>query len=204
MTHQQPVLPKILRHLQNLGLNSEILEKIGAFGVSWGIFESNLETILWLMDGEDVKGNRPSTDKSTITEWIKRLEQGHASLSKTENEIIAKSAKAASDLIHYRHSLFHGTMVPLPGGAPLFIRNPLWNGEIRKRKSTSASVSDNLLDMSIEITWSLILLLVALRQAIDKSVKVRDIEGHKKSIDRARSMASELRHLATCGSHEKY
>ena len=204
LENSSPSLEGILAKLVKLGVTSDIQQKIGAFGVSWGLFESHLEGVIWLLNEESVKGVRPSTDKSQISDWIIRLGSGHPSLSEEAKTVLVNASKAAEHLMHYRHALFHGMLVPLPGGAPMFMRNPLWNGEIRKRESGSASVGDNLLDMAIESAWSLVVLTATVRKVMRSETSMTFLENLNRSIDRARSMSAELHHLAVATDCEKY
>ena len=52
--------------------------------------------------------------------------------------------------------IVHGWMLPSPT-MPTFIRNPAWNGEIRKRARHDAHVDANLLDMARDCAWVLCL-----------------------------------------------
>lgn len=56
--------------------------------------------------------------------------------------------------MHYRHTLMHGWILAF-GNTATFMRNPSWNGELRKRPSSDTHVSDNLLDMAIGAGWTL-------------------------------------------------
>lgn len=144
----------VMERLSTLGLPAPVQQRIGAFALSWGLFESTLERAVWALRKEDVRGVRPSTDKSQVSDWIVVLGNGSEDLSGEANGVLKVTAKAAEDLMRYRHALMHGTLVALPG-APLFIRNPRWNGEIRKRESGDAQIDENLLDLAIEAAWVL-------------------------------------------------
>ena len=196
-------LDDILLKLSRLGVTSEIQQKIGAFGVCWGLFEAHLESVVWLLNGESVSGVHPSTDRTPISEWISKLSAGHPSLSDEANKVLAVASKAAVHLMHYRHSLFHGMLVPFPDGAPMFIRNPRWNGELRKRKSGSASVGDNLLDLAIESAWTLVDVNITVQKIMRSEISMASLERLKTKVNRAKSMSCEL-HLTASMNHEKY
>lgn len=46
----------VRQRLDGLGLPPEILVRIGAFAVSWGLSETHLERAIWVLRKEDVKG----------------------------------------------------------------------------------------------------------------------------------------------------
>ena len=192
-----------IEKISELGITPSLQQKIGAFAICWGLFESHLESAIWALQDENVNGNRPSTEKNTLSEWFACLANGHIDLPLGANAVLKDAAQAADNLMDYRHSLFHGMLVPIPG-APFFIRNPSWSGEMRKRKSGDAQVDENLLDMAIESAWILFRVAVLIKKAIKNNDKARDLENMKKDVLRARSFAGELRHLAELMNHEKY
>lgn len=193
----------VMEHLSNLGIPYQIQQRIGAFAVSWGLFESNLERAVWSLRKEDVKGVRPSTDKSQVSDWIAVLENGSDDLTAAANEVLRISAQAAVDLMHYRHAMMHGTLMALPGAA-LFIRNPKWHGEIRKRESGDAHVEENLLDLAIDSAWILFRVAHCAEKAPCDPESVLKLEELKSDAQRIKSYANELRHLSALMNHEKY
>src|SRR4051812_9786885 len=122
----------ILARLNDWGFPPEVLQRIGALAVVWGVFEVNLETTLWALKGEQVNGTRPSTDGTSAADWIKELGTTWPQLPPEAQELFSLASLAAFDLMEYRHALMHGWMLP-DATMPTFIRNPTWNGEIRKR-----------------------------------------------------------------------
>lgn len=193
----------ITERLSHLGLTTSIQQRIGAFALSWGLFESTLERAVWALRKEDVRGVRPSTDRSQVSDWIVVLGNGSQDLSVEANDVLKVSAKAAEDLMHYRHALMHGTLVAIPG-APFFIRNPRWSGEIRKRESGDAQVDENLLDLAIEAAWVLFQLVGSAEKACRDAEHIAALESLRADATRAKSSANELRNLAVLMNHEKY
>lgn len=196
---------EILKRLVTWGFSPEVQQRVGALAVVWGVFESNLETTLWVLRGDDVAGVRPWTDKMQAGDWIKELgkEGGWPQFPTEAQDIIRTTALAAYDLMEYRHAIMHGWLLPSPT-APSFIRNPLWHGEVRKRPSHDAHVDENLLDLAIESIWTLCQVIFATRAASSEPTKVVDLMALKQDVSRARSQASELRHLTDLMNHEKY
>ena len=192
-----------MTRLSEMGVDLVLQQRIGAFVVCWGLYEAHLEGALWALTGEEVKGNRPSTDKMPVSEWFEVLGKGSEHLSAAANEVLALAAEAADNLLGYRNSLVHGVLIPFPG-AVSFLRNPRWNGEERKRESGDAHVDENLLDMAIEASWILFRLVVCMRPGPQDPDVCKQIEGMGKDIRRAKSFANELRHLTALMNHEKY
>jgi hypothetical protein len=193
----------ILAHLSGWGFPPEVQQRIGALAVVWGVFEANLETTLWALRDEQVKGTRPSTDKTSAGDWIKELGKEWPQFPPEAREVLCSASLAAVDLMDYRHALMHGWMLPSPT-MPTFIRNPSWNGEIRKRPSHDAHVDANLLDVALDCAWVLCRFVFAARAACADPAKVKALVALKRDIARVRSQASELRHLTELMNHEKY
>nr|WP_319564531.1 hypothetical protein [uncultured Rhodoferax sp.] len=193
---------KILAHLTGWGFSAEVQQRLGAFSVLWSVFESTLETTLWAITDERVAGKYPSTDKTSISTWIKKLGERSLKFNQEAQELVSASAKAAVDLMEYRHALAHGWLIPFPSGAT-FIRNPSWNGENRSRPTNDAHVNENLLDMAIDCAWTLCQVVTYARSAAVDSEKLSDLIALKNHIHRAVSEANELRHLTDLMNHEK-
>lgn len=194
---------KVLAHLTGWGFPPEVQQRIGALAVVWGIFETNLETTLWALRDQKVAGLRPSTDKTSISQWIEAMTETSAKLTTEAQEVVRLSAQAAKDLMEYRHALVHGWLLPSET-MPTFIRNPRWSGEVRNRQSSDAHVDANLLDMAIDAAWSLCRVVFATRVACTDSGQIRGLTALRSEVIRARSQAGELRHLTALMNHEKY
>jgi hypothetical protein len=186
-----------------LGFPGDVLQRVGALALVWGQFESNLETAVWALRGDDVAGTRPWTDKTSVSDWIKELGKPRSQFPATTQEILQMASLAALDLMDYRHALVHGAMLPSPT-MPTFIRNPGWHGEVRKRPSHDAHVDRNLLDMAIDGAWTLCQVTAVARAACTDHTKVTDIAALKTNVSRARIMASELRHLTALMNDDRY
>jgi hypothetical protein len=63
----------ILARIANWGFPDDVLLRVGALALVWGQFESNLETAVWALRGDDVAGTRPWTDKTSVSDWTKEL-----------------------------------------------------------------------------------------------------------------------------------
>ncbi|MFM8751318.1 hypothetical protein [Rhabdaerophilum sp.] len=182
-----------LRDLQQRGLPAEVLLRIGAFAVRWTTFEHYFEMALWRLNGELVEGQRPSTDTTSISRWVQDLGEPRPDLSADANRLLSETAKAVEDLVAYRHALFHGAPLLFDESA-VFIRNPAWFGEKRKRETSKAHVDTHLLDMALEalhaVTRVVIWAFNGAEQVHPQAVAELTVE-----IRKARLTASVLRHL---------
>jgi hypothetical protein len=192
-----------IARLYRLGLTPTMLMKIGAFVVTYGLFETNLERALWALTGEDVNGVRPFTEKLSAAKWIERLGEGHAEFSPACNQVLHTASLAAADLSAYRNSLIHGHLLAI-GGVPSFLSNPAWHGEVRNKSHGDAYIKEPTIDMMI---FAAAVLHRVSRHAVKAvaSPEHRDlIEKAKDDVQRARSYANEIRHLCALMNHEKY
>lgn len=94
-------------------------------------------------------------------------------------------------------------MVPL-SGAPVFIRDPLCNGEKRKRVTHDAHIDENLLDIAIDTGWTLYRLMRAITKACEGVTQVAEVLAFAVPVRRARGHANELRHLSALMNDDKY
>lgn len=193
----------VLDRFDRWGFPPEVQQRMGALGIVWDVFETTLESTLWALHEENVSGVRPSTDKSTVSGWIKALGEGSKRFDQEVQNLLRLASLTAADLMEYRHALVHGWLIPFPSG-PTFIRNPRWHGERRKRQSSHAHVDENLLDMAIDAAWVLCQVVFATRSACKDLSESNHLLSLKADLARARSQASELRHLAALMNHERH
>lgn len=193
----------VLSRLAGWGFPDEVQSRIGSFGILWGVFEAGLETALWALNGEVAKGVRPSTDKNSISAWIAEWPKAAICLDTAGQEVVRVSAEAATDLMNYRHALFHGWMIPSES-MPVFIRNPSWNGEVRKRPVSEAHVDVNLLDMAVSSAWTLCRVVDESRRSGKARTATPELLKMLSDARSAKSMANELAHLSVLMNHEKY
>lgn len=193
----------VLDRLAGWGFPPEVQQRLGALAVVWGVFETSLESTLWALDGDEVKGERPWTDKTSIGVWIEEFGKPRSQFPGEANAVLQEASISASDLMEYRHSITHGWMLP-SSTMPIFVRNPSWNGEQRKRPSHDAHVDANLLDMAIDSAWTLCQVVLAARDAYHDEKKIPKLLQLRAELARARSESSELRHLTELMNSDKY
>ena len=194
-------IPQIREQLARAGLPAPTLEGIGTFLVVWGLFETALETAVWAIRDERVKGVRPSTDGPPASEWLKALEKGHPSFSTEANDVLKAGKQAAADLMEYRHCLLHGAMIPFPGG-PVMIRNIGRRGEVRKRPRSDAYMRPHLLDSATLSAWTLWRLALATEKCLIAGRDSLLVAMLRPEVARAAAHAKKLRLLTTHATGE--
>lgn len=195
---------RILDHLAGWGFPAEVQQRLGAFSVIWTTFETTLEGTLWTLRRETVRGEEPSTEAGGIGTWIKDLgTETWPDLSEEARALVSVGAAAAADLVAYRHALQHGWMIPSET-MPTFVRNPSWNGEVRRRETGEAHVTKNLLDMAISSGWILCEFVAKLKLAARAPGLEEGLLALAPDLRKAASAANELRHLSALVDHDKY
>lgn len=134
------------------GIDVELQRRIGTFIVLWSMIETSAEHAVWALGDEKIAASRPSTDRMSISDLLKRLGALRASIS---NQALAKILDGliatARHLAEIRHTVAHGRPAAPQGGASELQRNPSWFGEIRTRPATSLALSTEVLDRIAEI-----------------------------------------------------
>jgi hypothetical protein len=75
------------------------LKLSGAFVVTYGLFETTLESELWTVAESSVEGVWPFTEKMKWEDQFKPLGAGNLKLSNKCNVVLKIAAQAAEDLI---------------------------------------------------------------------------------------------------------
>src|SRR4051794_14110507 len=123
----------VIDNVTKWGITPEIQTRLGVFSVIWGMLETNLENTVHALRNEKMgPGMRPSTDATSIADWIRILGQPSPRIPARQHALMEYASLAAIDLMEYRHAVVHGWLVPgKASGVSSFIRNPRWKGEIR-------------------------------------------------------------------------
>lgn len=189
----------ILDRMSGLTFTSEHLQLIGAFIVAYGLFETGLEPSLLALTGKNVRG-------MGAKDQFKLLGSGHSSFSKKANAVLCVAGEAAVDICEYRNSLVHGYLMAMPGGVPAFMKNPEWNPAIVKEgKEVGDAYADiPQLHLALDAAWTLSMLVRRAQKAMIDVDAQTGIEILEAEVRNARSCASELRHLRSLATHEKY
>lgn len=195
----------IQARLHSLGLMPENLKMIGAFIVAYGLFETTLERAIWTLTETRVEGVRPFTEKMKSDDQYKTLGAGNPKLSGKCNEVLKVAAQAAEDLNEYRNSLVHGYLIAFEGGGtPSFMKNPAWHGERRNKAVGDAYIEEPLQDLVLISAWTLSKLVRYVEKSLVDPKAQLAIETMAEDVQRAKSYASETRHLRYLMNQEKY
>jgi hypothetical protein len=170
------------------------------------LFERTLEVAAWDVLELDVRRARPFTDKVGISNIVERIRKREKTRGGSLGAAIDLTCEAADDLIAYRNEIAHGWLLAGPGEMPYFASNVAWHGEQRGRPFQDAHISENLLDLAVDSA----LVLVGAARGIFLACSGPDafdeeaMRGQLDRLHRARSQASELRHLRALMGIEKY
>lgn len=189
------------------GLTPGILQRLGGFIVAWGLFENQLEPLTLVAMGERIqKGHRPVTDCLQPSDLIARFRIASGRFMPEIAEVANVLADTAEDLLIFRNAITHGRVLPPPAGGPTFLNNAAWFGESRKRPSTEVHISDRLLDIALECAGVLTIHGMSIQMAMLESEENQRALAKevKTSLERARSIANELRQLSTLMNDEHY
>jgi hypothetical protein len=185
------------------GITVEMQRRIGTFIVAWGMFEVNCEPLVWKLRNEDPTGKFPTTDRRPISDLLDSMRTWSAEFPAHKfSKPVDLLSTIAHDLLDYRNAIIHGRAFPGPSmisNAPLF-------GERRKRPKSTAHLSDQLLDMAAEATNILIksLGLTTACFSDDIPVSLEFITAMTENLERARSIAVEIRDTGNAADNEKY
>lgn len=192
-----------LSRVTTWGFPPVVQQRLGAFILIWGLFESRLEICLWALRGDQVSGARPWTDRTSVARWLDELATERQHIPADCRQVLSHASSAGKDLADYRHAIVHGWMFPM-GDMPTFIRNPRLFGEVRQRPTHDAHVSENLLDMAIDSAWTLCQVVSMAKSGCETPSKWPELAEIGSKVRRAVSQAGELRHLSALMNHEKY
>lgn len=196
---------KVQARLNWLGLTPGRLQLIGAFVVAYGFFETGLERALWALTETNVQGVRPFTEKTPQEEQFILLGKGSHKLSTKCNAVLRVAAQVAVDLSEYRNSLVHGYLLSFgPESTPSFLKNPAWNGETRKKRQGDAYLDEPFQDLVLLAAWTLVRTVQLAAKAMAEPEYQTALEDLEADVARARSYASEARHLGVLMNDERY
>lgn len=190
------------------GFRPAYQQRVGAFVVLMSSFERFLEIAAWsVFDAKPDLGEIPFTDKKPITEVVKKVLSKADEMPAGLATMVRLMCNTADDLIAYRNAMAHGWLLPaFPGGEPQFVSNAAYHGEKRSRQAQQAHISENLLDMAVDAAMTLCEAANAVHRvkALPKDEGAQRLTRIVSSLRRARSSASELRHLTALMNTEKY
>lgn len=115
------------------------------------------------------------------------------------------AADAAEGLNDYRNSLVHGYLISFgEGSTPSFMKNPGWHHTKRNKPVGDAYIDEPFQDLVLIAAWTLFSLMLHVEKSLEDTDAQLAIEAMESDVQRARSYASEARHLRTLMNVEKY
>lgn len=166
------------------------------------MLETRLEHVIYSFDGKPLPGERPETDAEPLAAWLHRLGKIRDEAQDQLALVLADFIAATTDLAAYRHAIAHGWLIPKGIGGPTFLTNTRFGDIERKRPSQDARVTLEMIDLAISAAMNLVQVAGALiaRDGAGATLRASAAAEAKK----ARSAASEVRHIAALINHEKY
>lgn len=187
----------------HLGLTPEVGSKVAAIITFAGAIEHFLERALWRLRGIDPKGIKPDTDAKQITDLIGMLTTYGDDLATADHRtFVATWCAAARSGFLIRHNIAHG--VPMKMGDTLaYMRNPRWEGEVRKREFGDFWADVHALDLVRE-AMAVLYRSIALLAKDDTGMGDVATEQAQWAVRTARSVLGEFASQTYNPSFEKY
>lgn len=187
---------------ERMGLTEEIGLKVAAIISFAGAVEHHLERALWRMRGIDPKGIRPDTDARMSGELIAMLEKIAPGRAEDERKFLQAWCDAARPGFVIRHNIAHG----LPGrigGTLVYMRNPRWEGELRKREFGDLWADVHTVDLVRESMATLLRIIAALGREGSEIASIAT-PAALRAVRDARSVLGEFASQDYNPSYEKY
>jgi hypothetical protein len=179
-----------------------------AFGLSLAailVFAANIENYveraIWTVSGVDPRGTQPATDAKQITQLIEMLAQTASVLPDRElSAMLDTWCRAAQSGFIIRNNIVHGVTVRMETMVA-FMRNPRWDGVIRKRPYGDLWADDYTLDLVRQSFAVLLRIIFAVGKGAGAIAS--DVVA-KRALNEARSILGEFASRDYNPSFEKY
>jgi len=203
MTDESNVQTLVHKIDKALGLRPELASRIGSIIVYTGNIEYHLERAIWVIEGIDPRGTRPKTADKSITQLIGILkESSSAHVSVQAQDFLNVWSEAALAGYTFRNDMAHGVSIKM-GETLVFNRNPIWNGEQRKRESRDFWCDPYTIE---RIHHSLAVLLWIISSIANESHEIEELAKGQvnSSLNEARSILGEFSEPSYNPTFEKY
>jgi hypothetical protein len=171
------------------GLTSEVSSLIAGIIVFAANVEYHLEQAIWHIQGHSPRGVRHETDAKQPTELIAMLRaEGEKMDAGAGRDLIALWCTTAASAFHIRHDIAHGVSVGFTDSL-MFIRNPRWRGEERKRPSSTQWGDDEQLGLIRDVFAVLLRVAAALSKCPADEIATPDVLSAMRT---ARSVSGEF------------
>lgn len=178
-------------------------QKIAAIITYSGSLEYYAERAIWKCENVQPNGIRPETDAKTITHLISKLENFADELKEEYEKTFLKLwCGAARSGFIIRNNIVHGVAIKM-GGTLVFMRNPRWHGEMRKREFGDFWADDNTLDLVCESLAVLLQIVVKIEEGQSTLTEIATPPAMN-ALHEARSILGEFSSQNYNPSFEKY
>lgn len=188
-------------------LAPERLRELGEIATLAGSIEFRVERVVWSLSNENVAGIYPTTDTKPISSLISSIYK----LSDNITDINFRKAiklwtAIATPAFRCRNSILHGLAVVYNDKSAEFISNTGWEGESRKRKSSSFHVIDNTLAMLSEIFQQLYDSILAIECILEDKLTYHGFftDSILQNMSKHHSIVNEIVDLAAAYNNERY
>lgn len=188
-------------------LTPKRLREVGAITVLVGSIEFQLERALWALEGELVAGQKPSTDTKPVSLLIDNLSTVVERIADPELKRVVKLwTQIAKPAFKCRNCILHGLAIIYSKSIAEFITNTRWEGEIRKRDSSSFHVNEYTLALLSSVFQNLLNSIIAIKEVVEGKIKLSSFftKDYVAAMTNHRSLANEIVDLAGAVNHEKY
>ncbi|MAS87233.1 MAG: hypothetical protein CMH30_04565 [Micavibrio sp.] len=177
--------------------------RIAAIITYSGTLEYYIERAVWRLKGVIPKGVRPETDGKAISKLISDLEECSGDLSnQAEIDFIKLWCSAARSGFIIRNNIAHGVAGKI-GDTLVYMRNPRWHGEERKRDFGDFWAEEHTLDMVCDSLSVLLRIIIKIEAGEEKLSHIASSLALK-ALREARSILGEFSSQGYNPSFEKY
>lgn len=183
------------------------LIELGEIATLAGSIEFRVERIIWLLSNENVAGVSPATDAKPISALISSINNLSENITDISFRKTVKSWTSIATLaFRCRNSILHGFVVVYDEHNAEFMTNTGWEGEIRKRKSSSFHVTDHTLTLLSEIFQLLYDNILATECILENKLGYKEYftDSILQKMLKHRSIVNEIVDLAAAYNSEKY
>ena len=175
-------------------VNTDALQRLGAFALAWAAFENGVERLIWFFGGVAYKSVRPPTDLLHGEPLIKMLEKHCLQTGIKHWDASITSVAATARIVQvYRNAIAHG----IPNSLGTTIANASTYGEVRQKNPSIAVLRIDILNIALAVTATLIKFSAdALHLALQHGPQVASgsviITQHLASLREAEGLAAQL------------
>ncbi len=176
---------------QKIGLTDDIAKKVALIITYAGSIEYYTERAVWKSLNQKPEIGSLKTDARPITAIIETLQNSVDKFSdQNTRELLLSWCKAAYSAFIIRNNISHGVALNI-GETLVFMRNPKWSGEIRKRSFGDFWADPNALELVCD-SMAVLLRVITSYSEREKNIEQIATEEAILAINEAKSILSEF------------